>query len=70
MKSKSFCAFVDFKQAFDYVWRDCLWSKLMEYNVDEKQFRITRNMYNDITSCVSMNGDMSFFSIHSWTKAR
>ena len=27
-KKKLFCAFVDFKQAFDTVWRNGLWSKL------------------------------------------
>ena len=32
-KKKLFCALIDLKQAFDTVWRDGLWQKLLEYNI-------------------------------------
>lgn len=32
-KKKLFCAFVDFKQAFDTVWRNGLWYKLLENGI-------------------------------------
>lgn len=60
-KSKLFCVFVDFKKSFDSVWRAGLWSKRMKYNIDRKLFNTIRNMYSDIKSCVSINGDMSGF---------
>lgn len=63
-KSKLFCAFIDFKKAFDSVWRAGLWSKITKYNIDGKLFNIIKNMYSDIKSCVSVNGDVSgFFSM-------
>ena len=30
-KTKLYCAFIDFKQAFDQVWRNGLWTKLAKY---------------------------------------
>ena len=32
-KNKMFCAFVDFEKAFDTVWRDSLWYKLLLDNM-------------------------------------
>ena len=52
-KNKLFCAFVDFKQAFDTVWRGGLWTKLLELNVNGKCFNIIRNMYSNIKSRIS-----------------
>lgn len=37
-KKKLFCAFVDFKQAFDTVWRDGLWYKLLKSGINGKCF--------------------------------
>ena len=47
-KNKLFCAFIDFKQAFDMVWRNGLWSKLINSNINGKCFKLIRNMYNNI----------------------
>ena len=33
-KKKLFCAFIDFKQAFDTIWRDGLWSKLLKSGIN------------------------------------
>ena len=60
-KKKLYCAFIDFSQAFDSVWRIGLWRKLLQNNINGKFFRIVHNMYNGIKSCVSLNGESSPF---------
>ena len=56
-----FCSFIDYTKAFDSVWRVVLWSKLMKNYINGKCFRIILNMYKDIKSCISVNGDQSSF---------
>lgn len=55
-KKKLFCAFIDFKQAFDTVWRTGLWSKLILNGINGKCFRYINNMYMGIKSLVKLNG--------------
>ena len=52
-KKKMYCCFVDFKQAFDSVWRAGLWTKLREENINGKCFTVINNLYKDIKSRVS-----------------
>ena len=54
-KKKVYCAFIDFSQAFDKVWRNGLWYKLMQNSINGKFFRLINNMYNNIKSCVALN---------------
>ena len=62
-KCKLFCAFIDFKGAFDNVWRAGLWKKLLDCNLNGKCFNLIKNMYSNIKSCVSVNGSISeYFS--------
>jgi hypothetical protein len=35
-KKKLFCTFIDFKAAFDKVWRTGLWTKMIKNNVNGK----------------------------------
>ena len=58
-KKKIFCAFVDFKKAFDMVWRSGLWIKLISSGITGKLFNVIKNMYQDIKSGVMVNGDKS-----------
>ena len=58
---KLFCTFVDFRKAFDTVWRSGLWQKLHKYDIKGKCFKVIYNMYNDIKSCVEYNGEKSQF---------
>jgi len=58
---KLFCCFIDFQKAFDSVWRAGLWAKLWNYNVHGNFFTVIRNMYNDIKSCIAVNGEFSDF---------
>ena len=60
-KKKLFCSFIDFSKAFDSVWRVGLWKKLLASNINGKCFQIIFNMYKEIKSCVSYNGEQSSF---------
>ncbi|MEW8547774.1 MAG: reverse transcriptase family protein, partial [Candidatus Thiodiazotropha sp.] len=60
-KQKLFCAFVDFSQAFDSVWRGGLWRKLLFNSIKGKFFQIVYNMYDNIKSCVKFNNQSSTF---------
>ena len=56
-----FCAFIDFSQAFDSIWRVGLWRKLLVNGVDGKFFRLVSNKYKNIKPCVKNNGETSAF---------
>ena len=60
---KLYCAFVDFRKAFHTVWRNGLWKKLFQHDINGKCFKIIYNMYDNIKSCVLYNDKQSnFFS--------
>jgi hypothetical protein len=64
LKSKNkkiLCAFVDFEKAFDKVWREALWYKLLLNNINGKMYRLILNMYDNIKSCVVYNNCKSDF---------
>ena len=62
-KQKLFCCFIDFKQAFDTVWRKGLWFKLLESKINGKCFNIIYNLYQDIKSRITTNeGSSCFFN--------
>ena len=58
-KKKLFAAFIDFSQAFDNVWRAGLWYKLLQNNVDGKFFKVIKNMYNNVKSCIKLDESFS-----------
>ena len=60
-KRKMYCAFIDFKKAFDTVWRAGLWQKMLESQITGKCFNVIFNMYQEIKSCVLVNGKRSPF---------
>ena len=60
-KQKLYCAFVDFSQAFDSVWRCGLWCKLLLNSVKGKFFELIHSMYDNIKSCVKFNNECSTF---------
>ena len=58
-----YCAFVDYKKAFDTIDRSALWLKLMNEGIEGKIFTVIHNMYQEAKSCVKCNNDISpFFS--------
>ena len=56
---KLYCAFVDYKKAFDTVWRNGLWNKLINSNVNSRILTVIQNLYKSAKSCVEVNGDRS-----------
>ena len=60
-KNKMFCAFIDFEKAFDKVWRDGLWYKLLLNNMNGNMHNIIVNMYSGTKSCISYNDCKSEF---------
>ena len=60
---KLYCAFVDYKKAFDSVWRGALWHKLVQSGITGKLFNIFVNMYKNIKSCVNHEGNISDYFV-------
>ena len=60
---KLYCAFVDYKKAFDTVWRSALWHKMLKSGISGKLHNLIVNMYKNIKSCVSLNGNVSDYFI-------
>ena len=46
------CVFVDLKKALDYVYRNALWYKLFNMEIDSKILQIYKSMYETVKSCV------------------
>ena len=61
-KSKLFGCFVDFRQAFDTVWRNGLWHKLNEYQINGKCLAVIKSIYSNVKSkVVTQKGASIFF---------
>ena len=60
-KKKLFCAFIDFEKAFDTVWREGLWYKLIMCNIKDKMYHIILNLYNNIKSRFIYNHSVTNF---------
>ena len=60
---KLYCAFVDYKKAFDTIWRSGLWYKMIQAGIRGKLFNVIFNMYDNIKSCVNVDGNMSDYFI-------
>jgi hypothetical protein len=52
---------VDFEKAFDKVWRDGLWCKLLLNNINGKMYKVIYNMYQNIKSRIVYNNAVSDF---------
>ena len=53
--------FVDFKKAYDSVWRDGLFYKLLKSGVRGKTFNVIQSMYSQSECCIKINGDRTDF---------
>ena len=56
-----YCAFNDYRKAFDSVNRVALWRKLLCNNIDGKIFKVVFNIYDNAKSCVKAVGKISMF---------
>ena len=54
-----YCSFIDFRKAFDYGNRDCLWYKMILKGIRGKIFNIIHSMYQNVKSQVRVNGVLS-----------
>ena len=61
-KGRLFCAFVDFRKAFDSVYLNGLWFKLFKLGINGKMLKIFKDMYNQVKTCVrACNSYSEFF---------
>ncbi len=51
-----YCAFIDYKKAFDLVDRVLLWRKLVSMGVNGLFLRVVHNLYTRAKSCVKISG--------------
>ena len=54
-----YCAFVDYKKAFDMVDRTALWAKLLDLGVDGKLMRVIVNLYQKAKAVVRVCGRLT-----------
>ena len=68
-KKKLYIAFVDFKKAFDLVYRDGIWYKLINYGATLKIVRMLQSIYESVKSCVRVNQSLTnYFESHKGVK--
>ena len=61
-KKKIYACFIDFQRAFDSVYRNGLWYKLIKNGLDGKLFDLIRSIYTEVMSCVkNINTFSDFF---------
>jgi hypothetical protein len=61
----TFLFFVDFRKAFDTVWRDGLFKRLWDGGVQGKAWRVVRALYSDIRSAVKVGDRTSrYVQVH------
>ena len=58
-KKDLYVCFVDFKKAYDTVWRDGLFLKLLKNNVSCKFVNVIKSMYSSLKACVQVPGGLS-----------
>ena len=58
-KRKLLYAFIYFEKAFDKVWREGLFYKMMLNNINGKMYNVIIDMYESIKSCISYNNCIS-----------
>jgi len=54
-----FVCYIDFRKAFDSVWRKGLWKTMRHYGFPEKIVRILEDLYKDTYSAVRVDGELS-----------
>ena len=57
--SNLYVCFVDFKSAFDTVWRNALFYKLIKHGVGGNFLKLLQNMYNSVSYRVKVNGGIT-----------
>ena len=58
-KEKLYVCFVDFKKAYDSVWRNGLFLKLLKYGISNKFVELIQDMYARLQACVYLPNGLS-----------
>ena len=58
-KKKLYLAFIDFKSAYDSIWRDALLYKIKKDGIDGLFYKIIRNMYSETKIQIKCNNKLS-----------
>jgi hypothetical protein len=58
-RKKLLCSFIDFKSAFDTVWRIGLWQKMQKSNVQGNICKVINCMYQNIKTCIQKGNEYS-----------
>ena len=62
-RKKLFACFVDFRKAFDSVWRDGLMFKLYKWGLGNKFCSLLQNMYSQLHSCVKVGNQITDYFV-------
>ena len=62
---KLYCAFVDYRKAFDSIDRVYLWKKLIHSDINGKMLKVIFNIYDKAKSCVQSKEGLSNFFVSS-----
>jgi len=60
-RKKVFACFIDFRKAFDSIWRDGLLYKLHKWGLGTKFCSMMTNMFSRLTSCVKIDNKITEF---------
>jgi hypothetical protein len=70
LNKKMYIALIDFSKAYDYVVRDVLWYKLIQFEVRGKILNVIQSMYSNIKLKVKCNNDTSDSYSHAYGVAQ
>ena len=51
--------FIDFKAAFDTIWREALWKMMIQIGIPQKYVTIIKNLYNDTNCAIIAGGQLT-----------
>jgi hypothetical protein len=63
-KKRMYCAFIDFRNAFDSIDRAKLWLKLSKIGIRGRILHIIKSMYSNVKSSVCINGFQSDYFVN------
>ncbi len=55
----TFCAFIDFKKAYDCIDRNILWKKLSNSGINGRILNAVKSLYSNVSSSVRLNGRLT-----------
>ena len=64
VKKRTFCCFLDIRKAYDTVFREGLWQRMLEKGIGGKMWRVIKNLYSEVGSCVRLGEEKTdWFSL-------